>query len=686
MVSASQIPFYNIKVNGKSYRTIGDKLGKVMNGIKAVLGEYGPKLVTASLALVVGGLGMTNNVFAQDLIDYQTGGQAFDLLTNADIDSFQVTIGVLNDTLLYTGFFPTNTWALDFSVLGIDDNNFIPSSFVLGQNYPNPFNPKTNIPISIDEGGNYTLTAYSINGAEGAKISKYLYPGNYNVDFSVLASGLYLLELTGNGKQQVVKAISLDGGNYFGLSDFHGSSNTKLVGPNVQKLSRIPTTFESDETNEILDDELEVYIMAEKEGYQTLIDTLILQPGQNWHDLFMSANNYSPSVELTELITSVDENQTGLPINIANFNVTDPDTGDGYIATVFSSNPDSVFFNIIGNDVFLDSLVQGFNGMANYTVEAQDIQGAVGWATGELDVVPTPDSSLVHFIFKAMYGDTTLTSGTSTLSFRKMGSTGEWYEWAEDSLATSENGVFDVLLEQGVYDINGLHTESLDGALIYTSVYLARPGQIGVIEKRDYEDQQAPILFNTENDTIEVYKLMQDFPLFWAIEWASKLDGVNIGSRGFAYGAYPVNAYWVTGDGHETPDSTRMAMQDSLAAEIRTIPHGQHFVMNQLLVENLDDVENPYFWQGIRSDYPSPGTNATNFNSETHEITIAGAMYPRQPTERTQKIESLQAWFDLEDFGGADPNILHNTGNGYIINDTGRRIISLLLLARRTKL
>ncbi|MFQ6613417.1 MAG: hypothetical protein ACE5D1_01115, partial [Fidelibacterota bacterium] len=700
------------------------------------------------------------NVFPQTV--YGVSGVVHDSFSGADIDSFFVRMQAVNDSsLVDSGFFNGNDWSLNFSTVGIDDNTpQIPKEFVLGQNYPNPFNPSTRIPFSVSEAGNYTLESFNLLGQTVSKFNTFLQPGTYEVEygFGTTASGFQVVRLSGEGYSQTIKVISLDGGSGTGF-EFLGNG-PEPTRPNAEKLSQSLG-------KKLIDGEIEVSIKAEKEGYQTSIDTVVLMPGDNFHDLLLRANSYlpflrdsipdftiaeddtllldmddylvnpdnhsleywfininvvggqpilngelaniyfpenfngtvnsgvtvvdldsagfgfnqlfdinvlpvndAPSVSIQTLVDSVYEDYLGF-LNIGSFTVSDADDGDTYTAYLMNSNPDSVFLSIEGNNIRLDSLAQDYNGVVDYGLLVEDSGGLTASDNAQLTVNPMPDSTNIHFIFKAMYGDTTLTSGVSTLTYRKMFSDSSGYAWGEDSVKTSNNGEFDLVLEPGVYDINGMHSSAIDSAITNGRyVFLARPEQIGVIEQRAIDDEQSPILFNTDQDTINVFKLMADFPLVWAIEYASKLNGLNMGTRRFGNNDFNAPAWWNTN--HMTPDSTRREWTLELLDELRTIPHMENFIMQYQ--ESTETPDTPYLAINVDPIFPSPGTNLTNFDSETHEINFCEASYPPWPGKRTFRIEILQAIGDLEDVSGNDPNILTNGTEGYLINDVGRRI------------
>ncbi len=274
----------------------------------------------------------------------------------------------------------------------------------------------------------------------------------------------------------------------------------------------------------------------------------------------------------------------------------------------------------------------------------------------------------VTFNFKAVYADTLLDSGTSTLIWREIGSADS------DSTDSDTDGTITHRFRQGVpYEINGLHDNSVVfGARVYT--FFQKDGQI--IEQRSYRDETSPITFNEDAATVVVYKLMNDFPISWMVEYASYGGGVNIGTRRFGDNDLNAPAWWNAN--YEPSDATRRQWFNELKAELESIPH---VGLNLTWQEGTTEPAVPYLEMSVDSSFPSPGTNATMYDNNTHEIIACRARAPLWPSKRTFKIEILQAIGNLQDSGGSDPTILTGSSEGNTINDMGRRIFSLLYLA-----
>ncbi len=104
----------------------------------------------------------------------------------------------------------------NLTILGINDNNQIPSSFALHQNYPNPFNPTTTIRFDLPEATRVKLDIYNILGQQVATVvNRHMQPGYHAVHWNgindtgnSLASGLYIYQIT-TGNYHAVKKLVL---------------------------------------------------------------------------------------------------------------------------------------------------------------------------------------------------------------------------------------------------------------------------------------------------------------------------------------------------------------------------------------------------------------------------------------------------------------------------------------------
>ncbi len=88
----------------------------------------------------------------------------------------------------------------------------LPTSPTLGDAYPNPFNPITTIPFTLSQPGHFTLQAYNLRGQLVATLAEGEFlAGEHRVTFdgAALASGVYLIRLSGEGVAETRKALLL---------------------------------------------------------------------------------------------------------------------------------------------------------------------------------------------------------------------------------------------------------------------------------------------------------------------------------------------------------------------------------------------------------------------------------------------------------------------------------------------
>ncbi len=99
----------------------------------------------------------------------------------------------------------------------VENEEVLPTSYLLDQNYPNPFNPSTKIKFSIPgntitgEANNFvTLIVYDILGNEIATlVDGYKSAGNYEIEFNAenIPSGVYFYQLTSGEFIQTKKML-----------------------------------------------------------------------------------------------------------------------------------------------------------------------------------------------------------------------------------------------------------------------------------------------------------------------------------------------------------------------------------------------------------------------------------------------------------------------------------------------
>ncbi len=91
-----------------------------------------------------------------------------------------------------------------------NEQDILPSSFVLKQNYPNPFNPITKISYGIDKASDVKLSLYDVRGGFVENlINKRVSAGNHDfmLNASHLSSGVYFYTMTVDNVSQTRKLI-----------------------------------------------------------------------------------------------------------------------------------------------------------------------------------------------------------------------------------------------------------------------------------------------------------------------------------------------------------------------------------------------------------------------------------------------------------------------------------------------
>lgn len=125
------------------------------------------------------------------------------------------------DTLRFVfTFLDGNIYSFDKSILisgeghpsDVEDEDVLPSEFVLEQNYPNPFNPTTKITWQSPVAGIQSIKVYDVLGNEVATlVNEYRNAGSYELEFDAekLSSGVYFYQLRAGDFAETKKMILL---------------------------------------------------------------------------------------------------------------------------------------------------------------------------------------------------------------------------------------------------------------------------------------------------------------------------------------------------------------------------------------------------------------------------------------------------------------------------------------------
>ena len=372
--------------------------------------------------------------------------------------------------------------------------------------------------------------------------------------------------------------------------------------------------------------------------------------------------------------------------------VNDAPIFEGYIED-FLANEDNPDYLIPVHDIFSDPDGDNLSFTLNlppgyYSPEAaglylflepgtdfQDLQVTAN--DGELDgqsnyfnaswpiIIVPPDTFNVHFVMKDFKTDNILTDGEST--------------WTIDGIEyTSNDGTFDIDLEEGIHSFNATNPNTIDGVVgnhhSGDFLFLRHPGETENFEQIAGPDTVSNIEV-TQQDTIFAYKIMADFNMDGV---AVYLNSEGNGTVRFAPEDLQAYAWFDTGGTHITPvDYIRNTVLDLLENQLPAATHGK--LQLQYIESDVNpNAGGPILQMYVDSSVPGSGTNYTG--SVNGNITLASATWPLSPPPGNGDlvIEISQAVADLPDLAGSNPPIFNYiAGVGYVLNELGEDIFGL---------
>jgi len=370
--------------------------------------------------------------------------------------------------------------------------------------------------------------------------------------------------------------------------------------------------------------------------------------------------NYIPFLYFNGFVDTVQYNST-LPRHLASFNYEDFD-GDDISFSLLNNQPDNAFMRVETvpfPQIFLDSLSQDFSGMVNYGVRIIDSAGQTDSIVVPLTIMPQPDEMVIDFIFKAVYDDTLLVNGTSTLKYRLMNFEGTDYVWDQDSILTSENGIVTALLLQGQnYSIRARHTGEEDD-LLYPASFYKIPGVIGTVGQESWNMHSGADTLNVMNfgsnvDTVNVLKISEDFPLN---QIRAYVDPWHEGTR-----KLPDSLLDVPFIGY----LNYTALNESQIAAVNL------FISDWSSIPQID--RTGHFYQ--TADLPEPpfaaialdagnqyASNIAHWDNSTNLISVASVNGKPYITASSLNQELAEAIVDAYDIGGWSPDWVSNDGS-----------------------
>lgn len=376
----------------------------------------------------------------------------------------------------------------------------------------------------------------------------------------------------------------------------------------------------------------------------------------NSFDIIVNAVNDAPELTLDEVVGSVSENAS-TPLTIATISIYDPD--DTQHTVNVDTDNGNVTIESQGSNIVLTDIVDGWDGTVNYSVTASD--GSLSDTKSEdLQVTPVAE---VTFRLMSVYPDTLVTTPGGQFVIG-----GQTYD--------AQAGTLKVQLDPGTYEFNATHDSSVDGGGVEL-LFLREPGMQENIEQRSRYDNSSPITIGTQDKIILAYKVMNNYNMYII---RSYLDKNTYGIRRFARGL-DVPFWWddnyLPSDSSDWGDPVQWTYD--VMEQLSEIPHSD---ITMHFEESTQQPDTPYLTMKVGEEFPSPGTNSTDYDETTNEIILARARYPPWPGEGTWKTEIYQAFADLDDVAGHDPQIFTTDNQGKIIlNETGKQLFALYFIA-----
>jgi hypothetical protein len=294
-----------------------------------------------------------------------------------------------------------------------------------------------------------------------------------------------------------------------------------------------------------------------------------------------------------------------------------------------------------------------------------------------LEVTPLPPVN-VAFKFIAVYDDTLLTSGTSTLMYRLMASEADTtFAWDTDSVKTSEDGIITAQFIEGAsYSVRARHTGEKD--FNYKLSYYKIPGLVGTVAQEGprttYVDSINVMSFEAGTDTVEVLKMLESFPIN---DLRPNIDPWWEGIRRVADSA-AVNLPFRGNLNYTPPDSAQQAWAQELIGELDSIPQ---IDLNGYYYESTENPTVPWVDIAFDSSFQYASNSAT-FDPQTNEISLVSAAYKPYVTKKSFKQEIMEGIVDAYDVAGVSPVWVSSSASGAHLTTLGKQAICIVYLSK----
>jgi hypothetical protein len=368
-------------------------------------------------------------------------------------------------------------------------------------------------------------------------------------------------------------------------------------------------------------------------------------------------------------------------------NFTDVD-GDQLSRSLIGINPD-LFSSQVDNNGIITLTTNEWFGVLD-SIQAVATDGELADTSNYFSITINPSSVSQVYQFVAVYDDTLLAGGLSTLKYRRMDDTGTEYLWDADSILTTTTGTIDLIIEPGVYSVRGYHTEEYGfgtPASVFYDNDRNRIGQSSMIKQNvsafDGEvvaDTINPMLFDGYADSIIVYKMMQGFP------WNNQpgqiktyVDQYGQGLRGFSDEVIQ-NLPFIRNLNFDQPTLDQQLWTQELINALLTLPQ---IKFNGYYLETAEYPTDNFISIAYDEGFQWASNHAT-IDWTTNEIISGSVMGRYSMADMFLKGEIMEAIMDVDDFGGVSPNFI--SVDGELIEFGKQAFVTTYLFKRGTYL
>ena len=307
---------------------------------------------------------------------------------------------------------------------------------------------------------------------------------------------------------------------------------------------------------------------------------------------------------------------------------------------------------------------QGYAGdITGVMLQGSDEEFDVQTNPFNITVQPIPTSQLT-IIQRDFYTQTTITSDTSWFWIRQLSP----YEWTQDSVYYSLDGILNVELPFGDYEINTTAANTCDGAEWWTAesyLGLTREGDLKPFSKIGGQGGRCEFTLDQAADLLYANKVMLDFSFGSVVSY---MGGVIV-----AFGDNSQDAPFVWDLNYEAPDAGELVWTNEYIAMIQ---ERQFNTLTMPILQTTDIPTEPHTEDASGGEFPPPGSNGTVYNPTTYEIVASYASFYPGFSKYTFFIENIQAQYRIIDHGGEDPPVFQWDGNGGLeLNELGNQFV-----------